>query len=599
MELEKFRVRNFRNIQDSGLIELNRVTAFVGQNECGKSNLFEALYLLNPFEEEAAYDINEDWPADDWGNQDHDSIVCEATFTLSDQEQIKTLLQNLMSNEKETGDDNAVEENGEDSQVIPVPDSIEINVSRNYKGEYSCSFLAEGYGDLSVDDEEEWIGDNIPKCVYIKDYNLFAAQTELNTLAEKYKNQGWHSLTNEEQTIKIVLDLAKVDIDDFLQKGATAEGRTLRSFDKRKASSFLTKQFSRLWKQKDVRFDIDIDTTTLNIFVEDEGLEMPVRLHRRSTGFQWYVSFAWKFTHASMGQYKNCILLLDEPGIHLHHAGHRDLLDLFDELSQTNIILYSTHLATMLDTAFPERVRIVEVHDHHSSVINGMVSTQKRPMMVIESTLGLSGDMSGLLGNRQTLIVEGGTDAVILHKLSGLLGKEGNECLSDRIYLFPAATASKTPMYAAFMVGNKWDAAVLLDTDGAGEDARKKINELYLDKLTGDKKFRVLMIGNAAGVKKTDAAIEDIFPDEFYIECVNSAYGIAIAKGDLPQDGSDQISKRVEKVLKDKHSRSLDKKLVMKEMMKRFDEWEKVSDLPGDTANKAEKLFKSINAVFN
>lgn len=599
MELTKFRVRNFRNIQDSGLIELNRVTAFVGQNECGKSNLFEALYLLNPFEEEATYNINEDWPADDWGNQDQDSIVCEALFTISDQEQIGTFLQNLVNKEGDTENDNAVEENGEESLVAFVPEIIEVNISRNYKGEYSCSFLAEGYNDLSVDDEKEWVKNNIPKCVYIKDYNLFAAQTELNTLSEKYKQQGWNSLNDEEQTIKIVLDLAKVDIEDFLQKGTTAEGRTLRSFDKRKASSFLTKQFSRLWKQKNVRFDIDIDATTLNIFVEDEGLGMPVRLHRRSTGFQWYVSFAWKFTHASMGQYKNCILLLDEPGIHLHHAGHRDLLDLFEELSQTNIILYSTHLATMLDTAYPERVRIVEVHHHHSSVINGMVSTQKMPMMVIESTLGLSGDMSGLLGNRQTLIVEGGTDAVILHKLSGLIGKEGKECLSDRIYLFPAATASKTPMYAAFMVGNNWDAAVLLDTDRAGEDAKKKINELYLDKLTEDKKFRVLMIGKAAGISKTDAAIEDLFPDEFYIECVNSAYGVAITQSDLSQDGSDQISKRVEAVLKAKHNRKLDKKLVMKEMMKRFDEWKKVSDLPGDTANKAEKLFKNINAVFN
>ncbi len=63
------------------------------------------------------------------------------------------------------------------------------------------------------------------------------------------------------------------------------------------------------------------------------------------------------------GEYgKSCILLLEEPGVHLHHAGHRDLLQLFEELSENNTIIYTTHLATMLVTlGIPSRVRIVEV----------------------------------------------------------------------------------------------------------------------------------------------------------------------------------------------------------------------------------------------
>ena len=52
--------------------------------------------------------------------------------------------------------------------------------------------------------------------------------------------------------------------------------------------------------------------------------------------------------------------------------------------------------------------------------------------------------------------------------------------LSDRIYLWPARGAPQTPMYAAFAVGQGWDAGVLLDSDDAGEEARTKINELIL-----------------------------------------------------------------------------------------------------------------------
>jgi predicted ATP-dependent endonuclease of OLD family len=424
--------------------------------------------------------------------------------------------------------------------------------------------------------------------------------TELDQLAQRFRERGWNSLDNQDQTIIIILQLANIDINDFLQKGQSPEGRTLRAFDKRQASAYLTQQFAKLWKQKEVRFDIEIDATTLNIFVEDIGLGMPVRLRRRSTGFRWYVSFAWKFTHATKGDYKNCILLLEEPGIHLHHAGHRDLLELFEQLAaDNNTVIYTTHLSTMLDLGYPERIRIVEVRDHHSRVINGMVSSQQKPMMVIEASLGLTGEMSGLLGNRQTLIVEGGDDALILQKLSGVLKRAGREGLSDRIYPMPADGASKTPMYAGFLVGQGWDAAVLLDSDGAGEEARKKIKRLYLDHLGRGAKFRVFMLGQAAGIIQNESSIEDIFPRDFYLDCVNSAYRTAILEADLPVDGSPLICDRVEQVLQQKHGRAeLDKGLVMKELLKRFDSWDDVGKLPAGLADRAEKLFKAINAGF-
>ena len=109
----------------------------------------------------------------------------------------------------------------------------------------------------------------------------------------------------------------------------------------------------------------------------------------------------------------------------------------------------------MIDPGFPERVRIVEIEDRHTKVVHGVVTHQRVPMMLIEARLGLSGDMSGLLGNRQTLVVEGGDEVLILSKLSGILKASDREGLSDRIYLWPAEGASKTPMFAGFLVGNK------------------------------------------------------------------------------------------------------------------------------------------------
>ena len=44
----RFQVLNYRNIDDSGWIPLERVTAFVGRNEAGKTALLKALHKFHP-----------------------------------------------------------------------------------------------------------------------------------------------------------------------------------------------------------------------------------------------------------------------------------------------------------------------------------------------------------------------------------------------------------------------------------------------------------------------------------------------------------------------------------------------------------------------
>ena len=603
MRLVSFRVRDYRNVIDSGDIDVTQITALVGQNESGKSNLCEALYRLNPFDGRASYDINEDWPADKWGDRDDrdsEHLVCEGTFVLDDPSEIDAFANAALPLEPQPEEEEAPE-------PAALPSRIEVKVGRRYNGtrrvwlsDATASQLTAANRHIDTAKLFEWSESALPKCVYIEEYHISGAQVELDQLAAREKSTEWDALKPDDQAMLIVLELARIDLEDLLQKGESPEGRTLRTFDNTQASAYLTKQFELLWDQKGVNFRIEVDATTLNIFVQDEGFGMPIRLNRRSLGFRWFVSFAWLFTHATRGKYKECVLLLEEPGIHLHHAGHANLLGLFERLAPENTIIYTTHIATMLDTGAPERVRIVEVRDHHTRVLNGIVSQQKHPMMVIEAALGLAGSMSGLLGGRQTVIVEGGTDALILQKLSGVFARSGEAGLSERIYLFPAASASKTPMYAGFLIGQKWDAAVLLDSDPEGNEASKKIKKLYLDKLEGGAAFRVFMLGKAAGISKTDVAIEDLFPESFYLECVNQAYGTAIGLDELPQDGSTLITKRVEQVLQARHRfDELDKARVLGELLRRFDNWKTVDDLPPGTADPARALFKHINDAFS
>jgi recombinational DNA repair ATPase RecF len=62
MELKAFRIQNFRSITDSGEVELSQVTALLGRNESGKSNLLLALRTLNPAEGFKTLNPTKDFP---------------------------------------------------------------------------------------------------------------------------------------------------------------------------------------------------------------------------------------------------------------------------------------------------------------------------------------------------------------------------------------------------------------------------------------------------------------------------------------------------------------------------------------------------------
>jgi hypothetical protein len=61
LTLREFRVQNFRNIDDSGWIPVDRITTLLGRNESGKTALLKGLHRFNPATAEA-YEPQRDFP---------------------------------------------------------------------------------------------------------------------------------------------------------------------------------------------------------------------------------------------------------------------------------------------------------------------------------------------------------------------------------------------------------------------------------------------------------------------------------------------------------------------------------------------------------
>ena len=183
MKLSRFRISNYRNVIDSGWIETTSVTAFVGQNEAGKSNLFEALHRLHPYDD-ADYDPDEDWPVDDWKGRKNakGNVVSRALFAFEEDE--ATELFEFATVPPEGG---AEDEEEEGVVVAAVPKGAQLFAQHRY-GFASAFYVADSSGEileheklnLSTEKVREWAQENVPKFVLIQDYEFAGAQVELD-----------------------------------------------------------------------------------------------------------------------------------------------------------------------------------------------------------------------------------------------------------------------------------------------------------------------------------------------------------------------------------------------------------------------------------
>ncbi len=101
MKMCKFRVQNYKKINDSGWINIKDFTTFVGKNESGKSALFRGLSKLNP-SDKSTYDGLKEFPrrryTDEFSEKNYP--VSSAEFELNDDE--KSVLSDISASLKNT-----------------------------------------------------------------------------------------------------------------------------------------------------------------------------------------------------------------------------------------------------------------------------------------------------------------------------------------------------------------------------------------------------------------------------------------------------------------------------------------------------------------
>jgi len=436
----------------------------------------------------------------------------------------------------------------------------------------------------------EFIVQRLPKFIYMSDYRTFQGRAILNQVKERRDQKKMQS---DDETFSMLLKLSGLDLDDLVTRGAQ-EDREQRQYDLDDAGKTLTGIFKERLKQREYQVEYRADGQEFFTMVKDHTDVGLIRLDERSKGFQWFFSFDMLFMHESGGTFQNCVLLLDEPGLHLHPGAQRDLLTRLEEYAKGNTLIYSTHLPFMLDLHHPERIRVINDTAAGAVVTEDLTQTQPEAKLTLQAALGMSGSQSYLVAQRN-VVVEGADDYMLINELSELLLRSGEAGLPEDVLITAAGGASEAAYIATFMIGQKLDVVVVLDSDPAGEVARDKLVKSWLTRYKGTTAKVIDLLG-IVGATAKEFAIEDLFPDDFYLARVKEVYAKPLAAAgvaDVKLAGNGQLCKRVERALA-AHSIALNKGSVAKRIRRDLGRMKTAAELPELTRGYAQKLVAAI-----
>ena len=449
---------------------------------------------------------------------------------------------------------------------------------------------------------KEFLVERLPRFIYFENIGVINSRIDLKHLVEHISS---NDLTEAEVTTKTLLDMAGLDpnelltLDDENEKAeqSISDDKDTASQLCNQASLSLTREMDAIWSQNEHTLEIELNGTRLRIWVINKQDSARLQLEERSRGYQWYFSFYIVFNVESERRYKDSILLLDEPALFLHATGQEDFLKkVLPQLSEKNQIIYTTHSPFLLDMHRPFSIHTVTL-DKNASRRESHISKEhwasdREALFPLQSAVGYHLAQSMFIGTRN-MIVEGLTDFWILEAVSSLLEANGKISLNKKNFvLTPAGGATKTILLAKTYVSQNLNVGVLLDSDRAGNTARKQItNEQIL------KSNRILLLNDIFDKSDQTMSLEDIFPENYYLDFVKQAYKEELQGTVIELKSTNpMVTKRVESFFQENNLGNFDKTKLSLLIMKEFPKCD-FSKIPPELIENFEKLFTAINEI--
>lgn len=506
---------NFKSIGDyaeSEIILEPKVTAIIGKNESGKSNILDGLSRINFNKANASAFSAEVVNRNSISGTENKYIIIlkpdvqeTAAGICSD-----TLVELTKEHCTITGGffDYYLQEVWSDFEaVVKFLDEINANpmqlkdseliIYRSYKQDFlqkenldlyrrmiALEFFHARLSKIPADHREEF--EKKLECAY----DAWSAISHMLPAffyrkADKHLNTSY-KLEDVEKELKsssvapnsLLYDFVKligIPSEDFIaavRSGSSPKQETLRRRINKLVNDKINTPFHSFYQTETITLDLGFNAGVVSFVVQSDDGEA-LMLSERSNGLKWYLE---TFIDAQANDIaeRNVVYLLDEPGTSLHVNAQRELLSLFQHLSvKGNQVVYTTHSPYMLDlqTDGVHRIRAVVKNTEgftyiYKTAYDARISpdSQQDTLAPIINAIGMNlNDTFGPAKDKLNIVTEGMSDYIYLCTMAKVLGID-----TERYAILPSVGASNCINVCSILHGWGCRYIAVFDYDTAG-----------------------------------------------------------------------------------------------------------------------------------
>lgn len=378
MKISKISVENFRSIKTAS-IPLDSFSIFVGQNNHGKTNLFEAIewfYTAKSSSEELHFNKETNLPI----SVEFEYVdVTEEDIEKLSSETNKTKIRNLL---------------GEETTFI---------IKKTSTGDHKRFFIVGGQEKPNPTGIDNAINEFLPRLEYVntkitlddvaryKDRNpigqmlsgVLTAIIEQSEDYRKFKQQFQKLFEDESSEVRVKLNELGADVEVYLKK-QFPEGVSVRF-------TVNPPQFGDLLKSFDTSVNDGVATKAED---KGDGMQRAIML----SIIQAFAEFRKKQSTGS-----SFLFLIDEAELHLHPSAQRLLKQALQDISQSDQVMLNTH-SSVLVVDDSEHQRLFKVEKEQKVTSISLVEDVQKIDIIYEL---LGGSPYDLLLPKNFLIVEG------------------------------------------------------------------------------------------------------------------------------------------------------------------------------------------------
>ena len=225
----------------------------------------------------------------------------------------------------------------------------------------------------------------------------------------------------------------------------------------------------------------DSKDKALNIRVVEikEGKNRYFDVLDRSKGFIWHFNFIMKtqFNPKVVGNIKDTVFLLDEPGSYLHAIAQEKLCSKLKEISKEyGIVIYCTHSHHLLNP------KVIPIKDVKIIEKNSKKSISSIPLPLYKTRSEKNNAMQPIYEALQIPVYEFFNDDSVLLLVEGINDKNIIEMIlkiPDTYKIFPGVSADSILKDIPYMIAYNKKFVALWDNDEEGRNCLKKAEKQY------------------------------------------------------------------------------------------------------------------------